>query len=266
MVEALRLEVRSELTVDHVEHVAVEGGGDAGSVVVRRLEHVGALDEVGTEQQVVLGPQAACNSSEESSPGARREVADRAAEERDDSRTERVRHARQVALVVADDAVDGEARVFVDDGARQSADHGLRDIDRHVALQRADVRQGRQQQARLRRCAAAQLDELRSLRRCGDRGSGVAEDRALGAGGVVLRELTDALEELAPNPVVEMLGGQLLERTGEPVEHVVGEGPLVVGSEQRLHHEPLLGDRESRRHQPCSASSASRSPAKICRR
>src|SRR3954452_8042563 len=57
------------------------------------------------------------------------------------------------------------------------------------------------------------------------------EDRPLGARGVVLGELGDPVEQLAPARVVEVLGLDLLERTRQPVEDVVGERALVAGPE-----------------------------------
>jgi hypothetical protein len=51
---------------------------------------------------------------------------------------------------------------------------------------------------------------------------------AISARGVVLGLLGDPLEQLGPARVVEMLGGQLLERLGESVQHVVGQRAFVV--------------------------------------
>jgi hypothetical protein len=50
VVERIDVEVRVELAVDHVQHVAVELRGHALAVVVRGLEHLRVLDEVGAEE------------------------------------------------------------------------------------------------------------------------------------------------------------------------------------------------------------------------
>ncbi len=57
--EPIRHEVSVERTVDHGEHVAIERGGDSGSVVVGRDESLAVLDQVGAEQQVLALGQAA---------------------------------------------------------------------------------------------------------------------------------------------------------------------------------------------------------------
>ena len=49
------------------------------------------------------------------------------------------------------------------------------------------------------------------------------EDRPLRARRVVLRQLADAVEQLGAAGVIEVLGGELLERPGEAVQHIVGE-------------------------------------------
>ena len=51
------VEVGVELAVQHAQHVLVELRGDARRVVVRGLEPVDVLDEVGAEQEVVVGPE-----------------------------------------------------------------------------------------------------------------------------------------------------------------------------------------------------------------
>ena len=77
-------------------------------VVVGRLEHARVLDEVGAHQQVVRGPEQARDLAQEAAAAARREVADRAAEERHDARARGGRDAVQVTLEVADHAVHAQ--------------------------------------------------------------------------------------------------------------------------------------------------------------
>ena len=72
------------------------------------------------------------------------------------------------------------------------------------------------------------------------------EDRALGARRVVLGQLADPVEQLGAAGVVEVLGRQLLERPGEPVEHVVGERALVAGAEVESIGSSIVGSGDRR--------------------
>jgi hypothetical protein len=79
VVEALGLEVGAELAVDDAQDVAVEGGRDAGGVVVRGLDAARVLDEVDAEQQRAVRPEQAADAAQEPAPGSGPEVADGAA-------------------------------------------------------------------------------------------------------------------------------------------------------------------------------------------
>jgi hypothetical protein len=164
-------------------------------------------------------------SSTISSARARREVAARAAQERDHARAVGIgrRDLRQVALEVADDAVDVERRVLVGERGGAVAHGLLGDVERHVAPERAGALHRVEQHARLGRRARPELDQLGHARAAHDRVGVVPQDRALGPGRVVLREVADAVEQLRAAGVVEVLGRQLLERTGQAVEDVVGQ-------------------------------------------
>ena len=83
VLEPLRVEVGTEVRVDHVQQVPVELGRHAGGVVVRRLEPRAVLDEVGADQQPVIGVELAPQRLQETPPLGLVEVPDRAAQERD---------------------------------------------------------------------------------------------------------------------------------------------------------------------------------------
>ena len=86
MLEGVEVEVGAEPRVEHGEHVLVERGGDAGGVVVGGLERLPVLDQVGAQQEAVVGPEQVGDAREEAGPLLRLEVADRPAEERDHAR------------------------------------------------------------------------------------------------------------------------------------------------------------------------------------
>ena len=172
----------------------------------------------------------------------------------------------EVALEVADDAVHVQARELVHQRVGGLQDHRLGHVEGHVATQAAGGGHGAQQQACLGRRPRAELDELGGARGRDDVLRTRREDRALRPRRVVLGQLADAIEEFGAAGVVEVLGRQLLERLGEPVEHVVGERALVLRADVGLDDD-RVGD-EQGRHQLSwrSVSAARRTPAKIWRR
>ena len=217
----------------------------------------GILHEVGAEQQPVVRAELAAHRAQEPPPRAGQEVPHRPAQQGDDPRARGLGQRVEVALEVADDAVDLQPWVLLDE-LRGGGEHGrLGDVERHVAAQRPVRGHGVEQHARLRRVAGAELHELARAGVLGHLPGDRLEDPPLRAGRVVLRQLRDALEQLGAVRVVEVLGGQLLGGPREPVEDVLGEGALVAGAQAR-------GDPDGGgRHQsPCT----SLRPAKICRR
>ncbi len=118
--ERVGIEVGVELAVHDPQHVAVEVGGHARGVVVRGDEPVGALHEIGAEEEGVAGLEAAGDVGEERRARLGREIADGAAEEGDDARAV-ARDAVEVVLEVADDGVDLDTVVLRGDRRRGRA-------------------------------------------------------------------------------------------------------------------------------------------------
>ena len=175
VLEGVEVEVGAELAVEHLEHVLVELGGDAGGVVVGGLEPVAVLDQVGAEQELVAGPQQRRDPLEEGLARARVEVADGAAEEGDQPAAVGRGDPLQVLLEVADEAADGEAGVLVDQAGGRLVGDLLGDVDRDVGLEAAGVAHRVEQVAGLRRRAGAELDQG-----AGPAGGGEDLGRALG--------------------------------------------------------------------------------------
>ena len=152
---------------------------------------------------------------EEGGALVRVEVADRAAEEGDQPRPglARGRRALEVGLEVADQPVDVEPGVLLDQRRGGFAGDLLGDVDRDVGAQGARVAHRVEQVAGLRGRAGAELDQRRRVARGGDDlGRALDQDLALAAGRVVLLELGDRLEELRAALVVEVLRRELLRR------------------------------------------------------
>ena len=111
------------------------------------------------------GRSARAERAQELPPRAGREVADRAAEEHDHARPLGRRERVEVALEVAHHAEHADARVALDEHLRALGQHDLGDVERDVAVERLGVAHRVQQQQRLGRHAAAELDQLGHLRR-----------------------------------------------------------------------------------------------------
>ena len=183
VLERVGVEVRLELAVEHVEDVLVELRGDAGGIVVGGLEGGGVLDQVRAEQEAVARVHQGGDPGEERAPGPGAEVADRAAEE-GDQRPLGPGDPLEVGLVVADDALDREPRVLVDELAGGPAGDLLGDVDRDEPLERAGVAHRVEENAALGGGAGAELDQRPRPRRRDDRGrSRVAGSRARNGSG-----------------------------------------------------------------------------------
>ena len=110
VLECVTVEVRAELGVEHGQHVLVEGGGHAGRVVVGGHQDSRVFHQVGAEQQGVPGAQPGPQPGQERHPLRGQQVADRAAQERDQARPVGRRQA-QVLLKIRDHRRHGQARV-----------------------------------------------------------------------------------------------------------------------------------------------------------
>ena len=94
------------------------------------------------------------------------------------------------------------------------------DVDGGIAgrgLQRIE------QQGGLAAGAAAEFDHRRARGQAGQVGSQAAQQRGFGAGGVILVQLGDLLEQLGAAVVVEPGGRNALGLTGETFEHLLGK-------------------------------------------
>ena len=107
---------------------------------------------------------------------------------------------------------------------RRADERRLGDVDGDVVTQRSRVREGVEEDPGLRARSGPELDERRCLGRHGDRLGVLDQERPLGAGGVVLLEPRDLVEQLAADVVVEPDRGQRLGGREEPGACVALEG------------------------------------------
>ena len=158
--------------IDHAQDVAVELGRHAGAVVVGGLEHRAVLDEVGADHEACpLAAHHVSDPREEARPLGGVEVADRAAQEREQA-VAAVEDPLEVAAEVAHQAVHVEARVDLGELGGAGVHDRLVDVEGHVALEAALTRHRRTGAAASWTRCRAQLDELL--------GPGLLHDRCRG--------------------------------------------------------------------------------------
>ncbi len=122
-----------------------------------------------------------------------------------------------------------------------------RDIDGHIRRER---RQPVEQQPRLHARAAAELHEQRVIAdEAGDVVPVLFENAQLGARGVILFQLADAIEQLGTERIVEIHRRDALRRTLQTLQHVRDE--RLVSGVMIAKLKPDLGRGP---HQPTSAA------------
>ena len=229
VVEAVEVEVRAQFRVRTRQQVEVEGRRHALRVVVGRMQQCGLLDKVDTQQQ----PAAAQQPRRLLQEGQRLvgvEVAQRRAGEEAHAAPGAFELGRQREGpgVVGHDGLHREARVIGTQGIGGGLEVLARDVDGQIALRRL---QRIEQQPHLDQRARAELHDLgprADLR--GDLAGTLREDAQLGARGVVLGQLADAVEELRAAHVVEVLGRDAARPLGQRAREVVAEGAVGVGA------------------------------------
>jgi len=236
VIEGRRIEVTAELAIDDLENVAIEFRGDARAIVVRCFEHGRLLDEIGAEQEMLARPQSSGDLRQKFVGPFRREVADRAAEENDQPPLA-VRQRVEVPFVVGDHCVDLEPRIAGQQALCAGTQHGLAHVERVVAWRDAERFCGIEQQSRLARGSAAELDEVSGANEPDDLGRRAAQQPLLGARQIVLRELADAIEQQRAGLIVEMLRRKPLAPGSQAAPHVVGERGVPPRIEDPLQEE-----------------------------
>ena len=222
MVERVRIEVRAELPVDDREHVLVEGRRNPGAVVIRRDQRGGVLDQVGAEEQRVVGTQLRPEAGQELGAFVGQQVAQRSAEEREQARAVPLRQL-QTVQEVGDQHVHAKLGVVGEQRVSRLRQGALADIYRQVALQRAGGAEGVDQQAGFLGGARAEFDQGSGSGRRGDLVRPRGQDLPLGARRVVLGQLGDLFEEFAAARVIQPLGRQPFRCAGEAPQHIGAE-------------------------------------------
>ena len=217
-VKASEVEVGVEVAVEAGEDVEVEGGGDAGCVVVGGEEvgdgFVGAGGEVGAEEESVAGLELGAEVGEDGGGFVGREVADAGADvEGERASVAEAIDAGGLGGVVGDLGADGDAgdvvRMFSvasegGCGRRRWAGRGRFACWRTAALRRMPVLVAVPAPSSTMVRGWAVLDAALPNDFVGVGG----EEGALGAGEVVLGEVGDLFEEVGAGLVVEEPGGE----------------------------------------------------------
>ena len=231
--EAPQVEVTAELAIDAREQIQIEGRGHALCIVIGGVQHIGIFLEIDADDHGAARPDLAAGHLEERVRLLRREIADGRAWEVDDpARGAAIRRYCQRVGEIGADGDDAEARKPAQKPLHRRTQRRRRDIDRHVdrGRERADKEAG------LQAFAAAVFEERRALAgETRDVAQLLLGNRQLGARRVVLAQPADALEELAADGVVEVLGRQRLLRARQSFDYVSTEvdGGWLAADEAR---------------------------------
>ena len=132
----------------------------------------------------------------------------------------------QVVLEIADHPVDGQALVSLGQLGSRGPQRGLAAVERHITAEPPGGGQGVEHDPGLLRGSRPQLHHGVGPRTLGNHIHFPLEDFPLPPSGVVVGQAGDLVEELAAPVVVEPLGGQLLGLGGEPLGHIISDGPV----------------------------------------
>ena len=236
-----------------MEHVLVELGRHPLRVVVRGFETSDVLDEVGTEQEVVVGAEHRRDVAQERRPGIGQQVADRATEERDEPAAA-PGNVLEIEREVADDGLHVDAGILPLDRGGGIVQRLLADVERHEAREQSGVAHGVEQHPRLLRRARAELDQRVGAGPGNDLGCTLDEDLPLATRRVVLVEARDLLEQRGAAIVVEPLRRDVLRRAREPESRVFLERAHEASAASRTppYIQRLAGGRSLGRARPGS--------------
>src|SRR5262245_27085147 len=273
--EAADVEAGVELAVQALQQVEREARRDAGRVVVGALEHLLRLAQVDADEERVAGRHLLANAGQEAGGLVAREVPDARAEPEDELRDRGLApNVGERGLELARERAHLERRVALEERERRRLEHAARDVDGEVAEPAVPAQPGLDQDPRLRRAPAPELEHRdRRVEARRDAVCARDQDLALGARQVVLGELADLLEELRALLVVAEAAGDRPRPAREARRDGRGEGLLlrrvldqgVTGHEGAGSHD-LRGVRaragRGREHAPRRHPAARRGPTR----
>ena len=233
------VEVPEQLAVDARQEVLVERRGDPHRIVVGTHDQRLGLDQVGRQEQAVVGLELGAHAAQERLARRAVEVADGRAEDQDEqllSRRPAVGHGGQPVQVLG--LVAHDAHAF--DRAQlllRLLERRARDVDRVIE---DGLAQGKrlEHEARLLAAARPQLGDERRPRHAGHHLVGVLGEQArVRPGEAVFGQQADGLEQGRADVVVEVLRQELLlAGPGEAHAHVLGERRGCDRRNERVDH------------------------------
>ncbi len=195
--ELRKVEVGAEFAIDASQEVEIEGSGDSDRVIVGANQGLHGFEHVGAEQQLVAGQENLTQIVEEIRAGGAIEVADGAAEKKDQqmfaSHPARSDFAETVEIFAFE--ADHADAVDVAELAAKNGEGGRRDFD-GVVPGGLPAGEGFEEQAGFAAAATAKFGNDNGARKLIDDFPGVLMKNAfLGSGEAVFREGADDLEE-----------------------------------------------------------------------
>ncbi len=237
MGKAVRVEIRTDLAVHPVQQVEVEGRRHPRRIVIGAHQRVFVLDEIDPHDEAPDARPVAHAAHQRPCPFGV-EVAQGRAGEEAHARVSLIRQP-QGLCEIGHDGMDRQVGIIAGQSARGLLEEARRDVDRHIGR---ETGQTVEQQPRLDARAAAEFDQLRPLGHMGGqtvRARG--QDRGLGAGRVIFRQLRDALEERAALGIVEPFRLHTLRALRQAAQRIGQK--LGVADDKRVHHTSLASRR-----------------------
>ncbi len=210
--EPLEVEPPPEVAVDALQDVPVEACRHPLAVVVGGFEHGPVLAQVDPGEKAVSRGHGGAHPGDEVGGFRPLEVADVRTQPQDQPRFPGVLPEEfQPVPVLPGDGENFQVLELPGQRGRAFLQGGPRDVDGNETQASLALDQGPDQQPRLDRRAAAELDESDAAgEKGGDLSGPLRQDGVLRPGQVVLGEAADLLEQLRAGLVVEVAAGQPL--------------------------------------------------------
>src|ERR1017187_2358495 len=218
--EAVDREVGIQLAIQAGKNVLVKRRRNSLRIVIRGQKNLGALGEIGAQQQSVARAQRPPNAAQNSYSLVRFEIPNTRSDVEHQLAPVDATQRRHASGVVRDDRIDPQLRKLPAEMRYCFLQSGRRNVNGIKQCAALAPQQFPNQNAGSGGCAGPEFDQ--SQRRSGvlqDLASVGLKNRPLGAREVVLRQLGDLLEEVRANLVVKQFRGKPLGCRTETLAH-----------------------------------------------
>ena len=224
MLKAVKIKAAAEFAIDAHEHVLVEGGGHALSVIVSGVKNVGVFDQIKADEQRVAWLQRGVHALEKCQSFFRLKVADGGADEESQLASGQSVEVRDLVRVVGDDGADAQPGKMSVQCCESALQRGRGDVDGIEIGAQLAAQESFNEHLRFAGAARAQLHQREIVAGLADDLSGILfQYGALGARGIVLRRLSDLLKQVRACGVIKKFGRQLTRRRAQAAHDFISD-------------------------------------------